>query len=101
MFRQFLVVLLFCLSSFAQPKLASSRIDAARMQQYADLAQQWEIEYLQIDTSNPPGNEMRAVEFYKKILDAEGIENQVLKYDDAHNRGNLWAVLPGTGKKRP
>ena len=101
MSRQFLVVLLLCLSCFAQNNLASGRIDATRMQQYADLAEKWEIQYLQIDTSNPPGNEMRAVEFYKKILDAEGIENQVLKYDDAHNRGNLWAVLPGSGKQRP
>ena len=29
-------------------------------------------EYLRIDTTNPPGHEMRAVSFYKKILDQEG-----------------------------
>jgi acetylornithine deacetylase/succinyl-diaminopimelate desuccinylase-like protein len=33
-------------------------------------------EYLRIDTTNPPGHEMRAVAFYKKILDEEGIENR-------------------------
>jgi acetylornithine deacetylase/succinyl-diaminopimelate desuccinylase-like protein len=101
MSKNVLVILLLALSSFAQTDLASTRIDATRMKQYADLAQQWEIEYLQVDTTNPPGNEMRAVEFYKKVLDAEGIETQVIKYDEQHNRGNLWAVLPGAGKKRP
>jgi acetylornithine deacetylase/succinyl-diaminopimelate desuccinylase-like protein len=51
-------------------------------------------EYLRIDTTNPPGNEMRAVAFYKKILDAEGIENRVFEY--APGRGDLWARIPRT-----
>ncbi len=49
-------------------------------------------EYLRIDTTNPPGNEMKAVEFYKKILDEEGIENRVFEF--APGRGDLWARLP-------
>ena len=49
-------------------------------------------EYLRIDTTNPPGNEMRAVAFYKKILDQEGIENRAFEY--APGRGDLWARLP-------
>jgi len=49
-------------------------------------------EYLRIDTTNPPGNEMKAVAFYKKILDEEGIENRVFEY--ATGRGDLWARLP-------
>lgn len=85
----------------AQTPMASTTIDAARTAQYADLAQQWETEYLKVDTSNPPGNEMRAVAFYKRILDAEGIENQTLPFEPAKNRGNLWAILRGNGKKRP
>ena len=86
--------------------LASSRIPADRLQQYSDLAVTWMQEYLRVDTTNPPGNEMRAVTFYKKILDQEGIENRVFEY--APGRGNLWARLPrassGTGAgevKRP
>jgi acetylornithine deacetylase/succinyl-diaminopimelate desuccinylase-like protein len=51
-------------------------------------------QYLRIDTTNPPGHEMRAVNFYKKILDAEGIENRTFEY--APDRGNLWARLPHT-----
>src|ERR1700730_1101709 len=56
---------------------ASSRVSAEHLQQYSDLALTWMQEYLRIDTTNPPGNEMRAGVFYKKILDAEGIENRV------------------------
>jgi acetylornithine deacetylase/succinyl-diaminopimelate desuccinylase-like protein len=76
-----------------QPRaLASDRISAERMQQYSDLAVDWMQQYLRIDTTNPPGNEMRAAQFFKKILDADGIENQVFEY--APGRADLWAVLP-------
>jgi acetylornithine deacetylase/succinyl-diaminopimelate desuccinylase-like protein len=72
--------------------LASSRIPADRLQQYSDLAVTWMREYLRVDTTNPPGNEMRGVAFYKKILDQEGIENRVFEY--APGRGDLWARIP-------
>jgi acetylornithine deacetylase/succinyl-diaminopimelate desuccinylase-like protein len=73
------------------PETASSRIPADHLQQYSDLAVTWMQEYLRIDTTNPPGNEMRAVEFYKKILDQEGIENRAFEY--APGRGDLWARI--------
>ena len=65
------------------------------------MAVEWMQQYLQIDTSNPPGNEMRGAQFFKKILDQEGIENQVFEY--APSRADLWAVLPHTTEhpKRP
>ncbi len=77
-----------------EPGMASSRIPAERMQQYSDLSVTWMQEYLRIDTTNPPGNEMKAVAFYKKILDQEGIENRVFEYSPG--RGDLWARLPAT-----
>jgi acetylornithine deacetylase/succinyl-diaminopimelate desuccinylase-like protein len=77
--------------------LASSRIPAERMQQYSGLAVTWMQEYLRIDTTNPPGNEMKAVAFYKKILDQEGIENRGFEY--APGRGDLWARIPATGRE--
>lgn len=43
-----------------------------------DEAVHWLREYLQIDTTNPPGNEGEATEFLAKILRAEGIEPQIL-----------------------
>jgi acetylornithine deacetylase/succinyl-diaminopimelate desuccinylase-like protein len=53
----------------------------------------WLQEYLQIDTTNPPGNEMRAVDFFARIFKAEGIEYQTAK--SAPGRGNIWARLKG------
>jgi acetylornithine deacetylase/succinyl-diaminopimelate desuccinylase-like protein len=76
----------------APPAMASSRIPADHLQQYSDLALTWMQEYLRIDTTNPPGHEMRAVSFYKNIFDQEGIENRVFEY--APGRGDLWARLP-------
>jgi acetylornithine deacetylase/succinyl-diaminopimelate desuccinylase-like protein len=82
-------------------EMASSRIPAEHLQQYSDLAVTWMQQYLRINTTNPPGNEMRAVEFYKKILDEEGIENRAFEYTPG--RGDLWARLPHTTSdaKRP
>jgi acetylornithine deacetylase/succinyl-diaminopimelate desuccinylase-like protein len=76
------------------PGLASARIPADRLQQYSDLAVTWMQQYLRIDTTNPPGNEIRAIAFYKKILDEEGIENRVFEY--APGRGDIWAQIPRT-----
>ena len=81
--------------------LPSDAIPADRMQQYADLAVDWMQQYLRIDTSNPPGNEMNAVRWFKKIFDLEGIENRTFEF--ATNRGDLWARVPATlpSHKRP
>ncbi len=80
---------------------ASARIPVDHMQQYSSLAVTWLREYLMIDTTNPPGNEMKAVGFFKKILDEEGIENRTFEY--APGRGDFWARLPHTTAegKRP
>ena len=51
-------------------------------------------ELLRIDTSNPPGNERRAAEWLKRILDGEGIENEVIPF--APGRANLWARIPAS-----
>ncbi len=49
--------------------------------------------YLRIDTTNPPGNEMRAVEFLGEILSSEGVAYEWV--ETAPGRGNLWARLEG------
>lgn len=54
---------------------------------------------VQIDTSNPPGNEIKAVEYLKKVIEAEGIPTQTFALDP--NRPNLVARLKGNGSKRP
>ncbi len=98
-----LLLSILCIASAAQggPQFASERIAPERMQQYSDLAQRWMQEYLRIDTSNPPGNEARAVDWMAKILDQEDIEFRV--YEIAPNRSLLWAILRSGAsmKKRP
>lgn len=55
--------------------------------------------YLKIDTTNPPGNEMETAKFLKNILDKEGIENKI--FDLGNNRANFYAILKGDGSKKP
>ena len=54
---------------------------------------------IQIDSSNPPGNETQVVDYLKSVLDAEGIETQILALEPA--RANLVARVRGNGSKRP
>ncbi|MGA2183054.1 MAG: M20/M25/M40 family metallo-hydrolase [Bryobacteraceae bacterium] len=54
---------------------------------------------LRIDTSNPPGNETRAVNYLRQVLDREHIPYQVFTL--APHRANLVARLKGNGSKRP
>src|SRR5260370_8253337 len=52
-----------------------------------------------IDTSNPPGNEVKAANYIKSVLDREGIASEI--FESAPGRGNLVARLKGNGSKRP
>lgn len=54
---------------------------------------------IRIDTSNPPGNETKAAEYLKAMLDKEGIPAEIIASDPA--RGNLVARIKGNGRKRP
>jgi acetylornithine deacetylase/succinyl-diaminopimelate desuccinylase-like protein len=60
-----------------------------------DLMQQ----YLRVNTSNPPGNEIEAAKFLKKIFDEHGIENEIFEYKPG--RANIIARIKGNGSKRP
>ncbi|MCC6586089.1 MAG: M20/M25/M40 family metallo-hydrolase [Bryobacterales bacterium] len=54
---------------------------------------------LRIDTSSPPGNEIRAVEYLRKALEREGLPVRTFALDP--QRPNLVARIKGNGKKRP
>jgi acetylornithine deacetylase/succinyl-diaminopimelate desuccinylase-like protein len=54
-------------------------------------------EYIRIDTSNPPGNEIRGVEWLKQIFQAEGIPFET--GESAPGRASIVARLKGTGKE--
>ena len=56
-------------------------------------------ELLKIDTSNPPGNETRAANAVKAMLEHEGIACRLFSLDPA--RANLVARIKGSGSKRP
>jgi acetylornithine deacetylase/succinyl-diaminopimelate desuccinylase-like protein len=55
-------------------------------------------QYLQVDTTNPPGNELRTARFFKEVLEKEGIEARIDEF--APGRANLLATLKGSGARR-
>ena len=58
-------------------------------------------DYLRVNTTNPPGNEILGARFLKAILDREGIEAQILDSTEiGPNRANLYARLRGNGGKK-
>src|SRR5260370_37856420 len=54
---------------------------------------------IRIDTSNPPGNETKAAEYLKKVLEREGIPAEIFELESG--RGNVLARLKGSGSKKP
>jgi acetylornithine deacetylase/succinyl-diaminopimelate desuccinylase-like protein len=53
-------------------------------------------EYLRINTSNPPGNELATAHWLKDVLAKEGIEGQILDTAElGHGRANFYARLKG------
>src|SRR5712691_7380865 len=89
-----LASLVLCAASSALAQIPS--IDWAK--QKAEILSHYKA-LVQIDTRNPPGNETKAVEYLKKVLEAEGIPTKTFALDPA--RANLVARLKGHGGKRP
>jgi acetylornithine deacetylase/succinyl-diaminopimelate desuccinylase-like protein len=54
---------------------------------------------VQIDSTDPPGNETRVAEYVKKTLEAAGIPVMMVAKDPA--RANIIARIKGNGTKRP
>lgn len=52
-------------------------------------------EYIQVDTTNPEGNETRGAEFLGKVLEQEGIPYEI--HESSPGRGNLIARLEASG----
>ena len=73
----------------AQPDFGAARDEVAQL--LSNL--------VKIDTSNPPGNETKAANYIKQVLDKEGIPSEIFEAEPG--RGNLVARLKGSGKKRP
>lgn len=73
--------------------LAYARVDPAVREALAEQAVERFMEYARVDTINPPGNEVRAVAFLGRMLDAEGIAWESV--EPMPGRGSLWAVIEG------
>ena len=56
-------------------------------------------QYLRINTTNPPGNEMLAARWLAGVLRREGIEVQI--FEPTPGKANLYARLRGDGSARP
>lgn len=65
---------------------------------FGDEGIEWLRQYLTIDTTNPPGNEIRGTEFFARILHAEGIPYDLM--ESSPGRGILYAKLPGDGSQK-
>ena len=67
-------------------------------QQEAEILRHYRA-LIQLDTSSPPGNETRAVDYLKQVFEKEGIPVETFALDP--NRANLVARIKGNGSKRP
>lgn len=56
-------------------------------------------EYIKLDTSNPPGNEYLAANFFERILKAEQIPYKT--YEKSPGRTSIRAEIKGLGNKQP
>src|SRR5580698_1977570 len=83
------ILLAFALPLCAQPKIDWDSQKTEILKYYRGL--------VQIDTR--AGNETKAVEYIRQVLDAEGIPSQTFAQDPA--RANIVARLKGNGSKRP
>jgi acetylornithine deacetylase/succinyl-diaminopimelate desuccinylase-like protein len=76
-------------SQASQPQIDWNKVDAEATQRL--------IEYVRLDTTNPPGNESRGVDWLKTIFQAEGIPFET--GESAPGRASIAARLKGTGKE--
>jgi len=88
-----LVILVFQITVSAQDG------GAINWPRYQDMAVDLMQQYLRVNTSNPPGNEIEAARFLKKVFDQHGIENEIFEFKPG--RANIIARLKGNGSKRP
>ncbi len=91
------VSLAAALPAAAQARATPIDWDALTKETTAVLA-----DYIKLNTTNPPGNELQTARFLKRILDREGIESQILDTAELKpaGRANFYARLKGNGSKK-
>ncbi|HZD06224.1 MAG TPA: M20/M25/M40 family metallo-hydrolase, partial [Longimicrobiales bacterium] len=89
--RSLAAALLLAAGSFPPSRGAAAQsVDLPALQ---DEAVAWLRAYIRVNTTNPPGNEIRGAEFFARIFEAEGIPYEIV--ESAPGRGNVWARLEG------
>ena len=68
-----------------------SKVNLEALEHYTHL--------LRMDTTNPPGNETKAAEYIKSVLEHEGIPVEIFALEPT--RANVVARLKGNGSKKP
>lgn len=103
LFRLHPIRILMVLAALSFSALAETQLDhhlqTIAWPPYQDETVKLMREYLRIDTSNPPGNELAAAEFFHRLFDQAGIPNTIYPY--APGRANIYAVIKGDGTLRP
>src|SRR5450755_3680019 len=87
---RYLTFLLLALDVYGQA-IDWKKINEETLKHYSAL--------VQIDSTDPPGNETKVVDYVRKVLDAEGIPYIIAAKEPA--RANLIARLKGNGSKKP
>lgn len=90
----FWIILAYTVSGHAaenRPLIAWADVSEESVQHLVNL--------IQIDTTNPPGNETAAVNYLRAVLLAAGIESETFALED--DRANLVARIKGDGSKKP
>ena len=84
--RKILALFLIVVPSFAQiPTIDWEKQKTEILQHYRAL--------VQINSSSPPGNETKVVDYLKKVLESEGIPTKTFALDP--NRANIVARTDG------
>jgi acetylornithine deacetylase/succinyl-diaminopimelate desuccinylase-like protein len=96
MLRRFVLAAAISIGCAASASAASKQPDWPRLE--AETLEHFQA-LLRLDTSNPPGNETRAVDYLQQVLQKEGIAVETFALEP--NRANLVARLKGSGRKKP
>ncbi len=91
----YLIVLLAWIAVISKSYAAEAKLDWTALE---DEAVTLLSRYIQVDTTNPPGDELKAAQFLKAILERDGIEARVI--ESAPGRANIYARLKGNGAKK-
>ena len=91
-----LLALTFSASPSPQARTTFAANDELERSSFEDEALALFTQYLKLDTTNPPGNEILAARFFASLCQKAGIEHKV--FEPFPGRATFWARVRGTGE---